>query len=134
MADQATASATFKIKSWDENRYDELDQAAPLARAVVTQAFEGDIEGEGSVEWLMCYRPDKTADFVGLQRLNGKIGGRRGTVVLRTVGVFDGREAKAEWSIVPGSGTGELEGVSGEGGFAAPTEGEPAAQLEYTFE
>jgi Protein of unknown function (DUF3224) len=130
----AQATATFKIKSWDEDRYDELGDGAGLSRASVTQAFSGDIEGDGSVQWLMCYRPDKTADFVGLQRLTGKIGGRSGTVVLTTVGVFDGREARGEWSIVPGSGTGELAGVRGEGGFTAPTGGEPAAQLEYAFE
>jgi uncharacterized protein DUF3224 len=130
----AQASATFKIKSWDEDRYDELGDGAGLARASVTQAFFGDIEGDGSVQWLMCYRPDKTADFVGLQRLTGTIGGRSGTVVLRTAGVFDGSAARGEWSIVPGSGTDELEGVSGDGGFTAPHGGEPAAHLDYAFE
>jgi hypothetical protein len=128
------ATATFKIKSWDEDRYDELGGGGGLSRASVTQAFSGDIEGDGSVQWLMCYRPDKTADFVGLQRLTGKIGGRTGTVVLTTVGVFDGSEARGEWSIVPGSGTDELEGVRGEGGFTAPMGGEPAARLDYAFE
>jgi hypothetical protein len=130
----AQATATFKIQSWDEDRYDELGDGAALARASVTQAFSGDIEGDGAVEWLMCYRPDKTADFVGLQRLTGKIGGRTGTVVLTTSGVFDGREARGEWSIVPGSGTDELAGVSGQGGFTAPMGGEPAARLDYAFE
>src|SRR5436305_12617685 len=100
----AQATATFKIKSWDEDRYDDLGDGAALTRASVTQAFSGDIEGDGSVQWLMCYRPDKTADFVGLQRLPGKIGGRAGTAVPTTAGGFDGRGAGGERSVVPGSG------------------------------
>ena len=72
------ASGKFKIESWDEQHYGELEGGGGLARASVVQAFSGDIEGEGSVEWLMCYRADKTAEFVGLQRVAGQIGNRRG--------------------------------------------------------
>jgi hypothetical protein len=128
------ASGTFKIESWDEQRYEEWADGAGLSRASVAQAFSGGIEGEGSVEWLMCYRSDKTAEFVGLQRVRGQIGARSGTVVLRTVGVFDGAEARGDWSVVPGSGTGELEGLRGEGGFRAPSGSEASATLDYSFE
>ena len=65
------ATGTFKIEGWDEQAYSESDDGAKLTRAAVKQAFSGDIEGEGAVEWLMCYRPDQTADFVGLQRIVG---------------------------------------------------------------
>jgi hypothetical protein len=123
------ASSEFKIQSWDEQAYGER-----LSRASVEQAFSGDIEGDGSVEWLMCYREDKTADFVGLQRVEGQIGDRSGSVVLRTVGTFDGAVARGDWSVVPGSGSGDLEGLRGEGGFEAP-HGSPArATLDYDFE
>jgi Protein of unknown function (DUF3224) len=130
----AHASGTFKIESWDEQRYGELDDGGGLARASVVQAFSGDIEGEGSVEWLFCYRPDKTADFVGLQRVAGQIGARHGSVVLRTAGTFDGAEAKGEWTVVRGSGTGELRGLRGQGGFRAPIGSEAAIALDYDFE
>ena len=69
------ATGTFKIEAWDEHAYSESNDGAKLTRAAVKQAFSGDIEGEGAVEWLMCYRPDQTADFVGLQRRSA--GGRR---------------------------------------------------------
>jgi Protein of unknown function (DUF3224) len=125
----ATAAGEFKIQSWDEQPYGER-----LSRASVEQAFSGDIEGDGSVEWLMCYREDKTADFVGLQRLEGQIGDRSGAVVLRTVGVFDGTVARGDWTVVPGSGSGELEGLRGEGGFEAPHGAPAKATLDYDFE
>jgi hypothetical protein len=123
------AKSEFKIQSWDEEPFGDR-----LARASVEQAFSGEIEGEGSVEWLMCYREDKTADFVGLQQVSGQIGDRSGSVVLQTVGTFDGTEARGEWSVVPGSGTGELHGLRGTGEFKAPHGCAATATLDYEFE
>jgi hypothetical protein len=128
------AHGTFKIQSWDEQPYVESDEGTKLTRASVRQAFAGDIEGEGTVEWLMCYRPDKTADFVGLQRVEGRIGERSGSVVLRSTGSFDGSEAKGPLTIVDGSGTGELEGIAGDGELRAPMGGQPSVSLRYGFD
>jgi hypothetical protein len=130
----AYASGTFKIESWDEQRYGELEDKGGLARASVVQAFSGGIEGEGSVEWLFCYRPDTTADFVGLQRVSGQIGNRNGSVILRTTGTFDGSRANGDWDVVPGSATGELRGLRGHGGFSAPIGSEASITLDYDFE
>jgi hypothetical protein len=123
------AKSEFKIQSWDEQPFGNR-----LTRASVEQEFSGEIEGDGSVEWLMCYREDKTADFVGLQQVSGQIGERSGSVVLQTVGTFDGTEARGEWSVVPGSGTDELRGLRGTGGFTAPPGSVATATLDYEFE
>jgi Protein of unknown function (DUF3224) len=132
MSTQATG--TFKIDSWDEQPYVETDEGGKLTRASVKQTFGGEIEGEGAVEWLMCYRPDQTADFVGHQRMVGRIGDRSGTVVLESTGAFDGKEAKGPLTIVRGSGTGELAGIVGQGELSAPMGGEPSVSLDYDFE
>jgi hypothetical protein len=125
------AVSNFKIEGWDEKPYAEID-GGKLTKASVRQAFSGDIEGEGAVEWLMCYRPDQTADFVGLQRITGQIGDREGSfVLLQTDGTFDGKEARGRLAVVPGSGTGALEGLRGTGEFSAPHGGEPSMTLEY---
>jgi hypothetical protein len=130
MSTQATA--TFKIEGWDEKPYAEIEGGRKLTQASVKQAFTGDVEGEGAVEWLMCYRPDETADFVGVQRIVGQLGGRSGSfVLLQTAGTFDGREATAELSVAPGSGTGDLTGLSGTGELSAPRGGEPTIRLDY---
>jgi len=128
------ATGTFEISSWDENPYVELDGGAKLTRASVGQAFSGDLEGEGSVEWLMCYREDKTADFVGLQRFVGRLGSRSGSFVMRTQGTFDGEKAAGELSVVAGSGTEELGGITGAGAFVAPHGSTPSVDLDYDFE
>ena len=42
----------------------------------------------------MSYRPDETADYIGLQRITGRLGGRSGSSsVLQTYGTFDGKVA-----------------------------------------
>ena len=97
----------------------EADGGSKVTRASVTMAFDGDLEGEGAVEWLMSYDGGSTARFVGLERVVGKVGGRSGTFVLQHIGAFDGETATADLLVVPGSGTGELKGLSGEGTFEA---------------
>lgn len=65
----ANATGKFDITSMGEDTYQEFQGGGKLTRANGTQRFTGDIEGEGSVEWLMCYLPNRTARFVGLQRV-----------------------------------------------------------------
>jgi Protein of unknown function (DUF3224) len=131
----ARATGKFEIKGWDEKPYGEIEGTRKLSQASVKQAFSGDIEGEGDVQWLMCYREDETADFVGLQRVVGQLGDRSGSfVLLQTDGTFDGSVARGRLSVVPGSGTGELEGLSGEGEFRAPHGSEASVTLDYELE
>ena len=126
------AKATFKIENWDEQPYAELAGGGKLTRASVKQALSGDIEGDAEVEWLMCYRGDETAEFVGLQRIDGRLGERAGSFVLaQTEGSFDGKEARGRLSVVPDSGTGDLEGLTGSGEFVAPHGGEATLSLDY---
>lgn len=113
------ATGTFEVTSWDEQTYAELEGGGKLTRASVAQAFTGDIDGEGAVEYLMCYREDGTASVVGLQRIDGRVGDRAGSFVVQSTGSFDGREARGSLLVVPGSGTGELRGLRGEGEMVA---------------
>jgi hypothetical protein len=128
-------TGNFKIAGWDESAYFEHDDGRKLSQASVEQTFSGEIEGEGSVRWLMCYRPDKSAEFVGLQRIDGRLGERSGSfVLLQTDGSFDGSVARGRLSVVPGSGTGDLDGLRGRGEFSAPHGGQASLTLECDFE
>jgi hypothetical protein len=112
---RTTANARFAIKNWDEKPYSEGQDLPRLTRATVTKAFTGDIEGEGRVEYLMMYRSDGSAAFVGLERVVGRIGGKSGTFVLERIGAFESGQAKESYSVIPGSGTGELRTLRGDG-------------------
>jgi Protein of unknown function (DUF3224) len=124
------ATGTFKIDSWDEEPHGD---EGGLARAVVEQTFSGDIEGSGRAEWLMWYRADKTADFAGYLRVDGGVGGRSGSVVFQSTGAFDGSEAAGPLTIVPGTGTGELAGITGEGTMLADDAGNHTLTLDYVL-
>ena len=125
------ATGTVEMKSWDEDRFGEFEDGTGLSRAKVTQELSGDVEGEGLTEWLMFYRSDGTADFVGLLRVSGRLAGRDGTFVLENRGTFDGSVAAGPVKVVPGSGTGELAGLRGEGDFSAPMGSTASLTLEY---
>ena len=127
------ATGSMELKSWDEHPYSEIDGGPKLARASVTQSFSGDIEGEGTLEYLMLYQGD-AASFSGLERVVGRIGERWGSFVLQHNGRFEGDTARSSLSVVPGSGTGDLRGLRGEGSFAWPHGQSGAITLDYDFE
>lgn len=110
-----TANARFAIKNWDEKPYSEGPDLPKLTRASVTKNFTGDIEGESHVEYLMMYRSDGSATFVGLERVVGRIGDKKGSFVLQRTGAFEGGQAKETYTVVAGSATGDLSGLRGEG-------------------
>jgi len=64
------------------------------------------------------YRSDGSASFVGLERFAGRIDGKTGTFVLQRTGVFESGQAKESYSVIPGSATGELRGLRGDGSSA----------------
>jgi hypothetical protein len=111
----ARATGTFTVLSWDENTYEDLDGDGKLTKAQVRFGFSGDLEAEGGWEAVMCYCDDGTAVFTGLQRTVGKLAGRDGSFVLQAGGTFAGGDARTTWQIVPGSATGELNGLTGSG-------------------
>ena len=132
MSKQATA--TFEVKGWDEKPYDEIDGGPKLTRASVTKSYAGDIEGEGTLEYLMMHREDGSASFIGLERVVGKLDGRSGSFVLQQEGTFDGGIAKAKYFVLSDSGTGDLQGLQGQGEFEAGHQESYPITLEYTFD
>jgi hypothetical protein len=133
-ATMGTLTGEFELASRNEDTYQDLEGQRKLTRASVTQTFRGDVEGEGSVEWMMCYAEDGTARFVGMQRVEGVIDGHKGSVILETVGDFDGTTAAGAWTVIPGSATGDLAGIRGGGRFEAPHGPTATYTLDVTFD
>lgn len=121
----------FTVTGGSEQTVREAPGEVKLTRVSGTQRFAGGIVGEGSVEWVFCYRPDGSARFAGFQRIEGLIDGRSGSLVMQSVGDHDGRRSKGHWLVVSGSGKGQLAGISGEGSFEAPGGPEVTYELDY---
>ena len=128
------AKATLTIAKWDEAPYQQWDGDAKLVQAHVTGTFSGDFEGDGSSEILMAYSTQQTASFVGLQVVEGGLAGRTGRFVLQMTGTFEAGTATVVWTVVPGSATGELAGLSGTGGYVAGPGDFPNIPVTLEFE
>lgn len=129
-----SASARFAIKSWDEKPYGEGENLPRLTRASVTKAYTGDIVGEGQVEYLMMYRSDGSATFVGLERVVSRMAGKSGGFVLQRTGAFEDGQAKESYSVIPGSATEELHGLLGDGVSAVGHGTDHPFTLNYELE
>jgi hypothetical protein len=113
------ATAVFEIKTWDEKPYQEIEGGSKLTRASVTKAYRGDITGDATAESFMFYRADGSAVFTGFERVVGTIGGRAGSFVLQVNGTYRDQKATCDCTVVPHSGSGELNGLRGGGRYIA---------------
>ena len=129
----STSTGTFQVTGWDEKPVTEEAGKPKVTRAHVTCTFSGGVTGSGIADYLMVYPTSDTARFVGLQQIDGQIEGRSGSVVLEVNGKFEGGIASASWSVVPAAGTGDLRGMTGQGGYVSKSDGSTDVTLEYDF-
>jgi hypothetical protein len=127
------ANATFNIESWDEKPLHEKKGLPKMTRVSALLAYRGDIEGEGRVEYLMTYREDGSATFIGMERVSGGVAGYQGSFVLQHVGTFEDGTAKSAFSVIPGSGTNKLAKLRGQGEYAA-TDCDTPLTLQYDID
>jgi Protein of unknown function (DUF3224) len=125
-------TATAAVQSWDEAPYDEAEGTSKTTKARVQYQYEGGITGDGVSEMLMVY-VGESAEYLGLERVNATVDGRSGSFVVSVIGGFRDNEARWSWEIVPGSATGELEGLRGVGRAEAPMGSKATLTLDYDF-
>jgi hypothetical protein len=127
------ARAKITVQASEASPYDQTASPA-LVEIRLSETLTGDIEGESSVRALQVLRDDKSACLVSMQRFRGRVGGRHGTFVLQGSETVENRKINARWFVVPGSGTGDLAGLRGEGGFQGEFGKGSDATLDYWFE
>ena len=120
------AESTFVIDNWDGAPYD-TEPGAELARAHVTKTFQGDLQGTSTVEILSATTAAGPAAYVGLERFHCALHGRTGTFVLHHSAGASG----TTWTVVLGSGTSELTGLSGSGQIERHEDGSHTFSLDY---
>lgn len=127
------ADATFVNETYDAETYDDRDGTA-LGKIHITRRFAGDLEGEATAELLTAMTETGTAVYVALDRITGRLDGRSGSFVLHHRGTVSAEGAVTDGAIVPGSGTGELRGLRGEGTITVDEEGTHRLTLEYELD
>jgi hypothetical protein len=128
------ATATFEIKSWDEKPWHEGDDGRKLTRATVVKTYSGDLDGEGTMEYVMAYASESSAIYVGIELVDGRLGGRAGTFAMKDAGTFEGGVAASTFEIIEGSGTRELAGITGRASVDATKADTQTMTLEYDLD
>lgn len=105
------AKGTFQVKTWEGETFEE-SEGAVLSRASLTKEFQGDFTGTSTAELLLA-EADGARAYVGMERIDGALDGATGTFVVQHSALSTQSGDKLEVSIVPGSGTGELKGITG---------------------
>jgi hypothetical protein len=112
-----TVEAKLRIDSWDEKPYRELDDGSKFTHAEVSLTADGPPPDDGitkaTFEGLMFYRPDGTSHYVVVMQTTATLAGRSGTFVLSGEGTYDGQEARMSVTVIEGSATGDLNGLTG---------------------
>src|SRR5262249_39341114 len=128
------ASGRIDVKVYQPSTYDQPSDGPALFRIHVEEEFTGEIAGSGVAEFLQTAFSESEASFVGIERVTGRLGGRSGTFVFQDQGTVKDGTVSGSWFVVPGSGTGELRGLRGEGGFTAELGEDADISLDYWFE
>jgi hypothetical protein len=126
-------TSTVNVQHSDAKVYD--DDASPTLKELTLQeTFSGDIAGTSLVRALQIFHGKGSARMTSVQRFKGTLAKRSGTFVLQGAETIKDGKIEATWFVVPGSGTEELAGLRGEGGFAGDFGKGSQAYLDYWFE
>jgi hypothetical protein len=132
MPAHARAKAKVTVESSQSTPWDPSNPA--LIEIHLTETFTGDLDGQSPVRALQLLRDDRSATLVSLQRFTGLLNGRRGAFVLQGSETVENGKIRATWFVVPGSGTGALTHLRGQGGFEGTFNQSSEAWLDYWFE
>ncbi|MFG2500680.1 DUF3224 domain-containing protein [Streptomyces sp. NPDC048441] len=130
------ATGVLKWDPWKPEPFDVAEAGPALMRGSVTNHYTGNLEAVGQAETLISGLADGTSSMVAVERVSGSLHGRTGTFVIQLTGTIKGGVAKVDWKVIPDSGTGDLTGLQGEGGYTTAdmgTDGQAEVRLEYTL-
>ncbi|RJG14742.1 DUF3224 domain-containing protein [Massilia cavernae] len=109
MTHQAKGTFTVKLHPApaDEGRI-------PVNRLFLDKEYTGDLVATAQGDMLSAGNPaDGSAAYVAIEHVSGTMNGKQGGFSLAHSGMMDKGEQHLTITIVPGSGTGELEGIAG---------------------
>lgn len=104
-----TVNATFEIEITP------IEAILPTtSRFDFAKVWRGDAEGVSKGVMVSAGDPSSgTAGYVAMEVFEGRLDGRQGTVAFQQFGTMQGGVQDLRYEIVPGSGSAELEDVTG---------------------
>lgn len=107
------AEGTFEVHLTPQS--DEMfGSESKLGRMFIDKSFQGELSGTSEGQMLSARTStDGSAGYVAIERVNATLGIRSGTFVLQHVGTMNRGKSSLTVTVVPDSGTDDLEGISG---------------------
>ena len=122
------AKGTFEVKMTPAPADD-----TGVSRFRGDKQFRGDLDGSSVVVMLAAGNPATgSAGYVAMENVTGTLAGRSGTFSLQQSGTMDKGALSLTVLVVPGSGTGDLQGISGKMDIII-ADGEHSYDLEYSL-
>jgi len=116
--------APFKITAWEPIN-EENDEIADIGRAKIRKEFGGDMTGSSVANAILYQTPVQSGGYAAVERITGKVGDREGSFVVQHSGIRDtDGTGPFHGYVIPGSGTGDFEGVTGSMQIAQGESGE----------
>ena len=132
-ANNPHASGPFEVKIAPESP-SALGQRAGLGRLTIDKRFHGDLEAESQGEMLSFGNPKAGfAGYVAIEKVSGTLHGRRGSFALQHSSTLAAGVPSQSISVVPGSGTEELQGLTGRMEVDIAPGGAHAYRFEYSL-
>jgi hypothetical protein len=104
------ASGTFDVKLTPQTGEDGAD--ASIARMAIDKQLHGDLEGTSKGQ-MLAMRVKGSGGYVAMEVVTGTLKGRKGSFVLQHSGTMTPAAQQLSVTVVPDSGTGQLEGLTG---------------------
>ena len=107
-------TGTFTVKMEPLTYSGQAQDGMQLARMSLDKTFHGDLSATSKGEMLSAVTSVKgSAGYVVIEQVSGTLNGKHGSFILQHSGIMERGEPRLILEVVPDSGTGELEGLSG---------------------
>jgi len=129
--------ATFTVSGFTPVTLDAAQVSTALGVGVATmeKRFAGGAEGRSTTLFTSAFDPERgVGTYVAMESFVGSLDGRAGSFNFAHAASTHGEDRTAEYfTIVPGSGTGELAGIEGGGSLAVDGDGTHRITFDYTL-
>jgi len=132
-------SGTFSVASFeptDVTAEPAITTALPIGIARMEKVYDGDVSGRSATLFTAAFdQATGQGTYVAMEAFEGSVDGRAGTFAYVHSATTSGSDRSHEFFlVVPGSGTGELAGIHGDGSMAVDADGTHRVTFEYEID
>ncbi|HLR26894.1 MAG TPA: DUF3224 domain-containing protein [Fodinibius sp.] len=122
-----TAKGKFEVQLKPQN-----DDEVPAGRMLINKSYKGTLEGMGRGLMISKRLENGTAAYFAIEEFSGQLDDKSGGFTLLHRGSMNAESQSLDITVLEGSGSGELRGISGTMNIVQE-EGKHFYELDYTL-